>query len=286
MKDALWARNEDEQMLGLIRGSLNQFTAAERKVAETILANPQAAIAWSINDAARFSQVSEPSIMRFCRRMGFDGYSDFRMRLAQALAVITQETRQKPSDEEDPITSAILSHCNTAIESINDLSMDIDSEAIGRAVGILTASNRVDVYGHGGSGFLAAEAQHRFAFLGIASVAYSDPALQMVSALALSPGDTVFALSFSGVTTHLMPNLELARNAGASIVSLAPSESAIARMANVNIAINAYRHSTTTSFLPNERVSMYVMLDAIMALVNARRKQRSRGQGNDPFVTT
>ncbi|QDG94482.1 MurR/RpiR family transcriptional regulator (plasmid) [Rhizobium sp. NIBRBAC000502774] len=273
MKDSSLAQDENGQMLGLIRASLNQFTSAERKVAETILANPQAAIAWSISDAARFSQVSEPSIMRFCRRLGFDGYSDFRIKLAQALAIIKQETRQKPSGDEDPITSAVLEHCNTAIESINDLSMDIDSEAIGRAIGIIASSKRIDVYGHGGSGFLAAEAQHRFAFLGIASVAYSDPALQMVSALALSPGDTVFALSFSGVTTHLMPNLELARNAGASIVSLAPSDSAIARMAKVNIAINAYRHSTTVSFLPNERVSMYVMLDAILALVSARKKQ-------------
>lgn len=257
-------------MLGQIRASLNQLTSAERKVAETILANPQATLGWSISDAARFSGVSEPSIMRFCRRLGCEGYSDFRIRLAQAIAVIKHDERGSQPESNDPIRAAVLENCNRAIASINDLAMDIDSAALNRAVGIISSSRRIDVYGHGGSGFLAAEAQHRFAFLGIPSVSYSDPALQMVSALALTPADTVFALSFSGVTTHLLPNLELARNAGASIVSMTPADSAIARMASVNIPVNAYRYSTTASFLPNERLSMYVMLDSLLALVSER----------------
>jgi RpiR family carbohydrate utilization transcriptional regulator len=262
-------------MLEQIRGSLNQFTLAERKVAETFLKNPQATIGWSISDAARFSNVSEPSIIRFCRRLGFEGFPDFRIKFAQALAVLKHDDREKRPASEDPVTAAILENCERAIVSINDLRMDIDTKAITRAVEIFTSTRRIDVYGHGGSGFLALEAQHRMAFLGIPSVAYSDPALQMISALALGPGDTVFALSFSGVTTHLLPNLELAKNAGASIISLSPSGSAIAQMADVNIALNAYRSSTAVSFLPNERVSMYVMLDALMSLVSAKIRERT-----------
>lgn len=257
-------------MLSLIRKSLNLFTPAERKVAETFLANPQAALAWSINDAARFAQVSEPSIMRFCRRLGFEGYADFRIQLAQALAVIRQDEQEDLPQSDDPVTAAVLEHCNRAIAAIRDLSLDIDSAAVAEAVRIITTARRVDIYGHGGSGFLAEDAQHRLSFLAIPSVAYSDPGLQMVSALGLKAGDAVLALSFSGMTTHLMPNLELARNAGAAIVSLAPSGSEIAQMAHVNVPINAYRHSTTASFLANERVSMQVLLAAIMALVGAR----------------
>ncbi|MFD2239287.1 MurR/RpiR family transcriptional regulator [Aureimonas populi] len=273
-------------MLEEIRRSLNQFTAAERKVAETILTNPQATVGWSIGDAARFAKVSEPSIIRFCRRLGFEGFPDFRIRFAQALAVSNRDAREEPAPSEDPIREAILANCARAIASIEDLRMDIDTGAVERALAILKQARRIDVYGHGGSGFLAAEAQHRLAFLGLASVAYSDPALQMVSALALRPGDCVFALSFSGVTTHLLPNLELARNAGAGVVTLCPSDSAIAQMADVNIAVNAYRSSTAVDFLPNERVSMYVMLDALMSLLNAHMRpaptvEPSRGSAAD-----
>ncbi|WP_432283948.1 MurR/RpiR family transcriptional regulator [Aminobacter sp. BA135] len=258
-------------MLGQIRASLNDMTPAERRAAETILGNPQATIGWSLADAARFSGVSEPSIIRFCRRLGFDGYSDFRLKFAQAVALIRQDDQALAEAADDPVKASILDNCNRAIAAINDLALDIDSAAVARAVDILLKSRRVDIYGHGGSGFLAGEGQHRLAHLGIASVAYSDPALQMFSALALAPGDTIIALSFSGVTTHLMPNLEIARNAGAKIISLTPTGSPIARMADVNIAINAYRQKKGAGFLPSERVSMYVMFDALIGLISAQK---------------
>lgn len=260
-------------MLSKIRASLNQLTPAERRVAETILANPQATIGWSLADAARFSGVSEPSVIRFCRRMGFDGYPDFRLKFAQAVALIKQHDPEPFAATDDPIKASMLASCQRAIAAINDLELDIDSTAIGRAVDIVVGARRVELYGHGGSGFLAGEAQHRLAYLGIASVAYSDPGLQMFSALALGPQDAVFALSYTGVTTHLMPNLEIARNAGASIISMCPTGSPIAKMADVNIAINAYRHRKGGGLLPSERVSMYVLLDAVMGLVGTRKEQ-------------
>jgi len=260
-------------MLSRIRASLNDLTPAERRVAETILANPQATIGWSLADAARFAGVSEPSVIRFCRRLGFGGYPDFRITFAQAVALIKHSDRPAFGPTEDPIKASILDNCNRAIAAINDLELDIDSVAIGRAVEILVTARRVELYGHGGSGFLAGEAQHRLAYLGISSVAYSDPGLQMFSALALGPQDAVFALSFTGVTTHLMPNLEIARNAGASIISMCPTGSAIAQMADVNIAINAYRQRKGAGLLPSERVTMYVMLDAVMGLVGNRKAQ-------------
>lgn len=258
-------------MLAAIRSSLNEMSPSERKVGETVLANPQAAIAWSIADAARFSGVSEPSIMRFCRRMGFDGYSHFRLKFAQAVALLEKSERPIADDGDDPIRSRVIENCNKAISAINDLILDVESHSITAAAERLATSHRIDVYGHGGSGFLAGEAQHRLAYLGLSSVAYSDPSLQMFSAMALQPQDSVLAFSFSGITTHMLPNLEIARGAGATIISLAPSGSPIAKAANINIAINAYRLKKSPVFLPNERLTMYVMLDALLEFVSEKR---------------
>ncbi|ODU87890.1 MurR/RpiR family transcriptional regulator [Devosia sp. 63-57] len=257
-------------MLARIRSSLNDMAPSERKVAETVLANPQAAIAWSMADIARFSGVSEPSIMRFCRKLGFEGYSDFRIKFAQAVALLEKAERPIEDGGDDPIRSRIIANCNKATAAINDLIMDVDSAVIARAAERLATSRRIDVYGHGGSGFLAGEAQYRFAYLGLASVAYSDPSLQMFSAVALGPEDSVLAFSFSGITTHMLPNLEIARGAGAQIITLAPTGSAIARAADLNIAINAYRQKKSPVFLPNERLTMYVMLDALVELVGEK----------------
>lgn len=261
-------------LLETIRGSLNQFTPAERRVAEAVLANPHATVTWSISDAARICKVSEPSVIRFCRRIGFDGFPGFRLRMAQAMAVLVQEEPEDELGEGDPTTLAMLRHFERSAKSINDLRMDIDAKAMEAAVDALVSARRVDLYGFGGSGFLVAEAQHRMAYLGIPSVAYSDPTLQMVSASALKPGDAVLVLSFSGVTSYLLGNMELARNAGARIVAMSPAGSAVAQLADVNIAMNAYRSSTAFNFLPTERVSMYVMLDMLLELISLAIKGR------------
>ena len=256
-------------MLAKIRACLTTLTPSERRVAETVLAHPQAAIAWSIADAAQFSSVSEPSVMRFCRRLGFMGYSEFRLSLAQAVALIRHNESHgdlHPA-EGDPIRAEVIENCNRAIASIRDLSGDIDSATLLRAVEYLRGARRIDLYGHGGSGFLAGEAQHRFSALGLSAMAYSDPALQMFSAVSLSPRDCVMVFSFSGITTHPLPNLDIAKNAGAKVLSMAPTGSPIAKLADVNIAVNAYRAKQDSGFLPSERVSMYVMIDVLANLL-------------------
>lgn len=260
-------------MLARIRAALNELTPAERRAAETILANPQAMIGWSLADTARFAGVSEPSIIRFCRRLGFEGYSDFRLEFAQAMALIRENGQPRLVADDDPIKTSIIDNCNRAISAINDLAHDIDSPAVSQAVDIIVNARNIELFGHGGSGFLAGEAQYRLAHLGIACVAYSDPALQMFSAMALRPEDAIIALSFSGVTTLMMPNLEIARKAGVRIITLSPTGSPLARMASVNIPINAYRQKTNATFQPSERVSMYVMVDALIGLIASRVEQ-------------
>jgi RpiR family carbohydrate utilization transcriptional regulator len=259
-------------LLERIRGSLSQFTPAERRVAETILASPHATITWSISDAARICKVSEPSVIRFCRRLGFDGFPDFRIHFAQAMAVIGQDNGPQPEPNEDPFVDTILTHFDRSIASIQELRMDLDVDRFRRAVDILVFAGRVDLYGFGGSGFLAAEAQHRMSYLGMHSVSYSDPTLQMVSATALTAKDAVLVLSFSGATSYLLGNIELARATGARIVSICPTGSAVDQLSDVTIPLNAYRSTTEFNFLPTERVSMHVMLDALMALVSVARQ--------------
>ena len=62
------------------------FSKSEKKVAEVILANPQTAIHSSIATLAKMSDVSEPTVNRFCRRLDTKGFPDFKLHLAQSLA--------------------------------------------------------------------------------------------------------------------------------------------------------------------------------------------------------
>lgn len=253
-------------MLDVIRQSLSKFTPSERRIAEVVLDNPSTAITWSISDTARIANVSEPSVVRFCRRLDCDGYPDFRLKLAQQLA-IRQQTRPAKTSDGDPFVETVNEIFDSAAKAIDEARVDTEIAALRSALDILASARRVDVYGYGGSGFLAAEAQHRMASLGIASVAYADPTLQMVSAPRLTSQDAVLALSFSGLTSYLISNLEIAKEAGARIVTISPAHSVIANLADVNMVLNAHRLSTGASMVPTGRAPMYVMLDVLFTLL-------------------
>lgn len=249
-------------MLDLIRQSLPQFTPAERRIAEAILDTPSTAI----TDAARVVKVSEPSIIRFCRRFDCDGLPDFRLKLAHQLAV-RQSTATIAESGTDPFAGMVDDIFNRAAEALRETRHDLDLDSLRRAVSLLARARRIDVYGYGGSGFLAGEALHRMACLGIASVAYSDPTLQMVSAARLSPSDVLFVLSFSGHTSYLISNIEIAKKSGARVVAICPGGSIVASLADGNINLNAYRTSAGPLIVPTGRAPMYVMLDVLIALL-------------------
>ncbi|WP_281175249.1 MurR/RpiR family transcriptional regulator [Devosia epidermidihirudinis] len=262
-------------MLAQIRASLNEMSASERKVAETVLANVQAVISWSLADAAKIAGVSEPTVLRFCRRLGIDGYSEFRLKFAQAVAVMVQTPPRDPNTSKDPIRSILAEACQRSIAAINDLTLDFDSAPVIAAVDVLTAARRVDIYGHGASGFLAGETQIRLARLGLLSTAYADPALQMFSSLSLTPSDAVLVLSFSGVTTYPMPNIEVARTAGAKVISMCPTGSPLAQAGDINIPINAFRQKSPFGFVPTERVALSVMIDVLINIISDQLGQQT-----------
>jgi RpiR family carbohydrate utilization transcriptional regulator len=259
-------------MLAEIRRTLARLSPAERRIAETILETPHTAITWSIADAARIAGVSEPTVIRFCRRLGSDGFPSFRLRLAQALAVQQRDdapARTRRAPPEHAIVDDVFARARLALDEAR---ADLDVGALRRAATLLRRARRVDVYGYGGSGFVASEAQHRFASLGIASVAYADPTLQMVSAPMLGRRDAVLAISFSGRTSYLIANLELARKAGARIAAIAPSGSPVAGLADIAIGLNAHRFKGAYSHVPFGRTSMHVVLEALTALMAAARR--------------
>lgn len=257
-------------MLDTLRQSLAMLTPAERRIAEAILDTPSTAITWSVADTARIAKVSEPSVIRFCRRLNYDGFPDFRLKLAQHLATLQRTAEPAARAHGDPAANIVDGVFDRAVRSIGEARLDIDLPSLQRAVDLLAGARRIDIYGYGGSGFLAAEAQHRMAGLGLASVAYADPTLQMVSAPHLTSRDVLFTLSFSGLTSYLISNIEIARKAGAKIVSISPAGSLVAGLSDVNIALNAYRNSKRDFFIPTGRVAMYVLLNATFALLTSR----------------
>ena len=78
-------------MLGQINQSLARLSRAERKVADWVLAHPREVAGSTLAEVARAAATSEPSVIRFCRRMGLSGFREFTLRLTEALRTVHED---------------------------------------------------------------------------------------------------------------------------------------------------------------------------------------------------
>lgn len=194
---------EDSALIDRIRRTLVQLPRAERRFAELVLDKPNVTVTWTVTDAANFAGVSEPSVIRFCRRVGCAGFPDFKLELVRALAKSRTEDRSE-FEPRDPLAGIVGNVFDRAASCLADARRDLDLDAVTRAIDRIATARRLEIYGFGISGFIASDVQHRMSSIGVNAVAYSDPYLQSVAAPLLTPADAMLALSLSGRTGFLV----------------------------------------------------------------------------------
>jgi len=245
-----------------ITDQLEQLRRSERKVAERVLEQPEQVIHMRIADLAAAAQVSEPTVVRFCRAIGCEGFQNFKLALAQSTA---QNPAQVPFSLSELDTARDYTHkvFDATMETLNRVRNTLDPDAIEVAVDALCNAKRVEFYGFGASSPVAIDAQHKFFRLQIASAAHSDPHLQAMSAMSLSPGDVVVAISQSGRTTALLEAMDHVRETGASIIGLAPGGTPIIEQCSIPIPIDVEQASDDSySPLPS-RIAHLAVIDIL-----------------------
>lgn len=220
-----------------ISNELQAMRKSERKVGQFVLAQPDEVIRMRIVDLAEQAEVSEPTVVRFCRAVGCDGFQDFKLALAQQLAS-SPSIGQIAVTDSDSTAEYSFKVFDSTVDSLLKVRDDLDMEMLDSAVQALCAAKRVEFYGFGASAAVAFDAQHRFFRLQLATAAYSDPHLQNMSATSLSPDDVVVAFSQSGRTKALLDSIALVKTRGAKVIALAPSQSPVADAATIPITID------------------------------------------------
>jgi len=224
-------------LLDSIRTQLDSLSKSERKVALAVLDNPGQTVSQNITALAKSAQVSEPTVVRFCRTLGYDGWHEFKLKLAQGLALALPGLNEQPT-QDDLAADLVNKICSRSINTLLDLRNNLDPEAIQKALDILSKANKIEFYGQGTSGIVAADAQHKFFRSGVPTVAYADPHIHSIAAALLRAGDAVVAISQRGNSPSLVRSIKLARRGGADVIVLAPSGTPLADLATVLIPID------------------------------------------------
>lgn len=252
-----------------ITSILPQLRKSERKVAEYVLQQPDEVILMRIVDLAQHAQVSEPTVVRFCRAAGFDGFQAFKLSLAQQLASSPSYGQIAVTDT-DSAREYTVKVFDSTIDTLLKVRDAIDPEQLNQAVDALCTAGRVEIYGFGASAAVAVDTQHKFFRLQLPSAAYADPLLQSMSTTSLREGDVVLAISQSGRTRILVDAVARVRQRGGTVVALAPSGTPIAEAASIAITVDVEEDFEIYTPL-SSRLAHLVVIDAI-AIGIAQRK--------------
>ncbi|AIO67942.1 SIS domain protein [Burkholderia oklahomensis] len=236
----------DSDLFSLIHARLPDLAAAQRLVAKVFLDKPEWAMQAHVNEIAVFAGVSEPTVVRFCRALGFHGLRDFKLRVAQqvALGSVALHRNVTAVDSIDEIVGKVL---RSSADILLDIERQLPREQIKRAISALGSAHRVDCYGVGTtSGFVAADAQARLFRFGIQAQTYTDANMQMFSAATLSPGDGVIAVSHFGRMPFLLEAVRVARERGAVVIGICEPGTPLAGECDIPLtfalpaSVNAY----------------------------------------------
>ena len=226
-------------MLDRIRASLTSLAPAEQRVGKLVLADPRAFTNLPVSELAERSHVSKPTVIRFCRSMGYDGLTDFKRKLAGTVSEGVPFIHRSV-DADDKTGDVLVKVIDNTVAAFLKYRNDASTAAIEKAALALvdTCKNgrRVEFFGVGNSGIVAQDAQHKFFRLGLNTIAYSDGHMQVMSASMLRPGDCVVVISNSGRTRDLMDACDIARKNGATTITITASGSPLAAAGHIHLA--------------------------------------------------
>ncbi len=248
-----------------IESRLDQLRRSERKVAELVLAQPENVIHMRIVDLAAAAEVSEPTVVRFCRAIGCEGFGNFKLALAQNALPSSGPFELNELDTARDYTYKVF---DATLETLAQVRDSLDLDAIEVAVDALANARRVEFYGFGASSPVAIDAQHKFFRLQIASAAHSDPHIQAMSAMSLAPKDVVVAISQSGRSTALLEAMDHVRESGALSIGLAPAGTPVIERCNIAIPIGT-QETASASYTPlPSRIAHLTVIDILAAGVS------------------
>jgi DNA-binding MurR/RpiR family transcriptional regulator len=237
------ARNtsDSSDILPRLESMMDSMTRSEVRIARQILAAPDNFVRSSVRSVAADLGVSEPTILRFCRAIGCEGFKDLKFRLIQELAL-----SQANSDRAERAPKATGSAGRGAKEPDDDRVFDTIIEAltrtratlvyqdISRSAQAIAKAGRVVVYGIGGSSAaLASEAHNRLFRLNVPVMVFTDGYTQRMSAAILAEGDVALFISSTGRPRELQESLELAKYCKATCIAITDKETPLGRDADI-----------------------------------------------------
>ncbi|WP_439133991.1 transcriptional regulator HexR [Pseudomaricurvus sp.] len=245
-----------------LRHELENLSKSERRIAEVILADPEAAVHATTAEIARKAEVSDPMISRLCRGLGCKGFPEFKVQLAQSLAKNTSYVTRSVSvdDNADTYVNKLISANQGALEYLRK---ELDISTIEAAVDALDKAKRIEIFGMGGCSSIAQDAQHKLFRLGTPTIAYEDNLKQRMAAAAADEDSVILFISFTGRTHATVETAHTARHSGAKLIAITEPNSPLAAACDIVITSGSELEDTTIYVPMTTRIMILTIVDIL-----------------------
>ncbi len=249
-------------ILSQLKQTLPSLSKAESRIAQAILAAPEAMVNITTADLARQAEVSDPMISRFCRTLGCSSFPDFKVQLAKSLVnnISFISEAVSPGDNATSYIEKRISANQAALEYIRG---KLEPVVIENAVTALSNSKLINIFGMGGSAAIAKDAQHKLFRLGIPTVAYEDHIMQRMAAVASDEDTTILLFSFTGRTQSMIEVAKIAKASNATLIAITSPNSPLAKLADITITSGDEIEDTTIYVPMTTRIIILTIIDIL-----------------------
>ena len=257
------------ELMVKLRFLIPTLPRAEKAVAQALLEKPELICLMTLAELARETDSSDASIIRFCRKMGYSGFSEMKQAFANALndsSIMTVEEIHK----EDSVLDNLQKVYKSNMQTLTDTILLADQEAYEEAVQVLLKAKSIHFFGAGDSAAVCQLFYFKFGRLGIPGSAQQDPVMQLMEASNLGPGDVAVIISYEGKSRTVLNAAKVADERGATIICITKmSKSPLLRLADISLFI-ATSDVTVGKDIVARRVAEQMVIDALYLSVLVR----------------
>lgn len=269
---------EHRNIFEIISAEYYVFTPSEKKIADFILANQDGLAYLSIGQLAAGAAVAEATVSRFCRRLGFRNFVEFKLTAANTAL------RFKPAnnplsgqiERSDTVEDICRKLYSAEVDALAQTMEVLNAAEVVRAADLLENARRVLFMGQGGSMLLAQEAAHLFSTVGNHFIPVIDSHMQAIAAAMMEQGDVILFFSYSGSTRAMMETLKLAKERGGRVILVTRfPKSPGAELSDIVLQCGANENPLQSGSIAARIAQMY-LVDVLFSEYSRRDLRRTR----------
>lgn len=275
---------DNDNIIDIIYGNLGTMTATDQKVAQAVLADPKAAVNYTISELAKVAQVSEASISRFCKNLTLTGFHQLKIQLAK---VADDESAYYDEINIDNVQQALTNIKSNKIAEISNTLASFTTSVLKKIMTLIDHARILQIAAEGNTYPVVADAVYRFNQIGIMAIGDESWSTSIGQTLNLTADDVLLVISNSGESKSLLKQIEVAHQRGMQVISITNrKDSPIALKADLHLRTSVRQHVLNSDYYFS-RVAAMTATETLFLLLIAEDRQRLNAiQSHENIIST